>query len=891
MKRILTIGVLTVSALGLANAGPTKEPERLVKDGRLREAEALMAKALTASPKSIDLLTLSARISARLKEKKKLFSTLATLIPLLKSKPTKTPAPSAAARKAFDAGFAEWRIERYDTALPHFEAAIKDSPRFARAHFFAAYCACNMERLERCTDGLLRAIKEDPASPDRYEVVGILKFQLDDWRGVLDAIDAAEKHGSKMARIRTMRALAATYLSGRPEDGLRHADEAIRVDAKDPFGYQVKGALLLALKRFDEAQAALVRALELFPDLVRALNLLGRLHAMKSDFARAETFFRQATRVAPDDYETYFYLSRALFEQKKSDEAIAAFRDGVRTRHRIHTTSRAHLQREWPKGVENFLATGAGLWVGKFAGVARENGFDVHPVIAAREAVVAAIKAGVLVAAVRVDFYAREIAMRSSLVVGHDPIRESFLTLENDPQAVSEFDRAQMSDWFLYVVAPKGDPRPSIFDDAAYAAGRLLDNAAGLFWKNDWTGMQTRLAEMPGKGLGVPAALLLAMNANARAQKLDEALRVATRLVETSRGGLGEMARVARMDALIELKRRDEAVAGAKSVLERAPRHGIRAEDLNRAGLLLKRTTLHHLAIQAFEKARDMDRTNEMYPTNAGVAYRDIGQVQKAIESFKRALAIAPKRADIRTELASLYMTEVGDDEEALRELEDAVTADTRHARAHYLLGISHTRAYRLDAAAEAWRRLLKLTPSAETQSLFYEGKRMLTATERLIAARADVDVSKGAIARVNHESIPESEIAETAPTQVRAALEARIRSRLRSQEVFRWAVEVGEAELDDAVNHVRVRNKATPAEFLKLLDSEGLTMRAYRERLRAEILETRLRRYMGPRFRSIDDYIDVVRARAWVVIDSARLAEIEGGKAIEVPPDKPGAR
>jgi hypothetical protein len=233
-------------------------------------------------------------------------------------------------------------------------------------------------------------------------------------------------------------------------------------------------------------------------------------------------------------------------------------------------------------------------------------------------------------------------------------------------------------------------------------------------------------------------------------------------------------------------------------------------------------------------------------------------------------------------------MTEVGDDEEALRELEDAVTADPLLARAHYLLGIAHTRAYRLDAAAEVWRRLMKLTPSEATQSFFGEGKRMLAAAERLIAARADVDIPKGAIARVNHESVPEADVAETAPTQIRAALEARIRSRLRSQEVFRWAVEVTEADLDDAVNHVRVRNKATPAEFLKLLAGEGLTMVAYRERLRAELLETRLRRYLGPRFRSVDDYIEVVRARAWVVIDSARLAEIEGGKAIEAPPERP---
>ena len=59
MKRILIIGFLVGALASPLYAGPTKEAERLLGEGRLREAEAAVAKALKASPKSVDLLTLS----------------------------------------------------------------------------------------------------------------------------------------------------------------------------------------------------------------------------------------------------------------------------------------------------------------------------------------------------------------------------------------------------------------------------------------------------------------------------------------------------------------------------------------------------------------------------------------------------------------------------------------------------------------------------------------------------------------------------------------------------------------------------------------------------------------------------------------------------------------
>jgi tetratricopeptide (TPR) repeat protein len=86
----------------------------------------------------------------------------------------------------------------------------------------------------------------------------------------------------------------AAFMAGRPSLALTHLDEAVRLDPNLPEAYQVRGAALLAVRRFDEAVASYRRYQALRPadrrimwQLAGALAQAGRLDEALAQFERA----------------------------------------------------------------------------------------------------------------------------------------------------------------------------------------------------------------------------------------------------------------------------------------------------------------------------------------------------------------------------------------------------------------------------------------------------------------------------------------------------------------------------------------------------------------------------------------------------------------------------
>lgn len=113
--------------------------------------------------------------------------------------------------------------------------------------------------------------------------------------------------------------------------------------------------------------------------------------------------------------------------------------------------------------------------------------------------------------------------------------------------------------------------------------------------------------------------------------------------------------------------------------------------------------------------------------------------------------------------------------------------------------------------------------------------------------------------ALVNEEMIPLSEIysrampqlmqmqqmgkatAESRKEVLKMALEECIADRLLAAEQKAYGIEVTEAEIDAAIEDVRRQNHMEPAMFEKALQSQGLTMEKYREKLKTDLASMRL--------------------------------------------------
>lgn len=98
---------------------------------------------------------------------------------------------------------------------------------------------------------------------------------------------------------------------------------------------------------------------------------------------------------------------------------------------------------------------------------------------------------------------------------------------------------------------------------------------------------------------------------------------------------------------------------------------------------------------------------------NLGNAYFDAHMPKEAIRAYERALALAPRNADVLTDLGIMYR-ETGAFDKAVECFRKAVEIEPGHQNAMFNEGVvlSTDLGKKLEAA-EAWERLLKINPQA----------------------------------------------------------------------------------------------------------------------------------------------------------------------------------
>jgi len=105
------------------------------------------------------------------------------------------------------------------------------------------------------------------------------------------------------------------------------------------------------------------------------------------------------------------------------------------------------------------------------------------------------------------------------------------------------------------------------------------------------------------------------------------------------------------------------------------------------------------------------DPNNAQLLNQIGIMYRSAHQFKEAEDYFQKSLAIDPKNADVRTDMAAC-MFYTGDVDGAIKQLQEALKYDPKHAGALMNLGIVEWKAKNDVAGAIAsWEKLLKLNP------------------------------------------------------------------------------------------------------------------------------------------------------------------------------------
>lgn len=113
----------------------------------------------------------------------------------------------------------------------------------------------------------------------------------------------------------------ATLLAGQPEAAIRHADEALKLDANLTAAYFVKGSALIRLSQFEEAVKALQNARNIDPSEPALSFQLGFAHFRLGQWDEAIALLNEVVVVQPEHPSAHFHLSQALLRAGREDEA------------------------------------------------------------------------------------------------------------------------------------------------------------------------------------------------------------------------------------------------------------------------------------------------------------------------------------------------------------------------------------------------------------------------------------------------------------------------------------------------------------------------------------------------------------------------------------------
>jgi tetratricopeptide (TPR) repeat protein len=260
------------------------ETSRLLKAGRIQEAEAACREILRSEPNHVDCLLLLGGIAihdGRLAEALELIGKADGL------RPGFAPAQ-------FALGNALRRLGRNEDAAAAYRKAARLAPGLAAAHYALGNTLRELGQPEEAAAAYRSAIAAAPTHAEAYNNLGAALLDL-----------------------------------GQPEAALEACRQAAALAAQDPGVQFNLGKALRALGRLDEAALAYGQALSLNPAYAEAHINLGNVLFDLDRMEAAAAAYRWAASLRPDDAEARLNLAEALQVLGETAAALGAARDAL----------------------------------------------------------------------------------------------------------------------------------------------------------------------------------------------------------------------------------------------------------------------------------------------------------------------------------------------------------------------------------------------------------------------------------------------------------------------------------------------------------------------------------------------------------------------------------
>jgi len=230
-------------------------------------------------------------------------------------------------------GTLEFEDGNLQQAKSHLEEAVTLQPGDARSHRELGLVLCQLQDLPHAKQHLEQAIAlGDPDPETQYTLANVL-------RG-LGQTDQAQKQLALYQKLK-MAQSERKQAAGKAEQGdqVLAAGDPVRAAAlyreaiaSDPDEALLAYKLSVALEKssdFAGEKAALLRAIQLNPNLAEAQNQMGYLTVRSGNTALAESYFRAAVHASSSYIPAWINLAATLASQAKWQEAKEALRHAL----------------------------------------------------------------------------------------------------------------------------------------------------------------------------------------------------------------------------------------------------------------------------------------------------------------------------------------------------------------------------------------------------------------------------------------------------------------------------------------------------------------------------------------------------------------------------------
>jgi Flp pilus assembly protein TadD len=226
-------------------------------------------------------------------------------------------------------GLAQAGQHRFQSAIAHFNEAIRIMPEFSRVRNNLGFTLFTIGRTDEAIAQYAEALRISPEIATAHNNMANALLKKGQISEALEHYAQAVRLSPTFHEAHYDFAIALTE-QGRTDDAAFQYSEALRIKPDYAPAQNNWGVMLIKQGRFDEGAEHCAAALKIKPDFGEAAFNLATAAMNSGKFAEAASAYSRAIRINPNFVPAHYGLGVALEEQGKDDEAIKSYSEVVR---------------------------------------------------------------------------------------------------------------------------------------------------------------------------------------------------------------------------------------------------------------------------------------------------------------------------------------------------------------------------------------------------------------------------------------------------------------------------------------------------------------------------------------------------------------------------------